>query len=169
MGQSAVLFGAQIFFLPPSEIIVEREARQRREIGLQGLLESIRKRGIANPLILRRDNRLVAGERRLRCAIELGLTQVPCRLFESMDETEAQIIELEENIKRAGLEWQDECRAMLRIHQLYCTQNSSWLLADTAEQIGVGQSEVSRKISLAKEIEEGNQQVINQPRYSAAR
>lgn len=161
-------FGQEIFFIPPAEIQVLREARQRRSLPLDGLKESIAKHGIANPIIVRRDLRLVAGERRLQSAIELGLALVPCRYFESMDETEAQIIELEENLKRLDLEWQDKCRAVGVIHQLYCSRDPEWTPAETAAAIGQSASQTSKDLRLWAEIEAGNQKVLENPRKEAA-
>lgn len=53
------------------------------EAETEGLLESIRERGILVPLVVVREHQkweLISGHRRLACARKLGLTEVPCQL-----------------------------------------------------------------------------------------
>src|SRR3982750_2064162 len=63
--------------------IVPSPLQPRREFqreALQELVDSIRERGIIQPLIVRPVNRqfeLIAGERRWRAAKEVGLTEAP--------------------------------------------------------------------------------------------
>ena len=49
----------------PGEIEVRRDTRQRKEIEVEDLVDSIRRRGQLQPIVITRDNVLVAGERRL--------------------------------------------------------------------------------------------------------
>src|ERR1700733_10097883 len=101
--------------LPLSSILINREGRQRRELDTSDLEESIRLRGVLVPLIVRRPQIgevnpvgevpessfvLVAGERRLEASRKLGLPDVPIIWLENLSPLEAQIVELEENIKR---------------------------------------------------------------------
>ena len=52
------------------------------------LVKSIRAFGILDPLIITRDGKVISGHRRLRAAEELGILEVPVRVFESEDETD---------------------------------------------------------------------------------
>lgn len=72
---------------------------------LQELVDSIRQHGILQPLVVtRQGNRfqLIAGERRLRAAIELGLDTVPV-LIRQADEQKKLELALIENLQRQDL------------------------------------------------------------------
>src|SRR3974390_3515955 len=117
--------------IPLADITVPREDRQRRVVhdaegrfvNSDGLLESIQARGVYNPIIVTDDLVLVAGERRLEASRELGLRDIPCRYVSDLSETEAKIIELEENLKRTELPWRDRCSAVAELNDPYCHDN----------------------------------------------
>lgn len=121
--------------LPLAEIIVKREERQRRELNdkaMPSLMASIKQHGVLEPLVITRQRVLVAGERRLEASRLLGLPDIPIRWHDQLDQAEVEIIELEENVKRQDLEWQDLVRAVARIHQLYQAKDSEWTMGETA-------------------------------------
>jgi ParB family chromosome partitioning protein len=113
--------------------------RQRKEFNEQAILDlanSIADIGLISPVVLRVDDegdlRLVAGERRLR-AIEVlsGLGtpfthggkavpegSIPCILHAELDPIDAFEIELEENIRREDLSWQDRAIATSQLVEL---------------------------------------------------
>lgn len=137
-------------FTPLGEIWVPRNTRQRREIVTDGLRDSIQRNGVLHPIIIIPEPgpegqiyRLVAGERRWTAAQELGHQTIPTRQFASLSGVEAQIIELEENIKRQDLIWQDIVKATSRIHQLYCQGNPDQTAMETAEAIGMTRGTIS--------------------------
>lgn len=138
---------------PLDSIIIDRESRQRRDLALDpGLLASIRRNGVIQPIVIRRaDGVLVAGERRLAASRELGLPDIPIRFLDSLSPIEAEIIELEENAKRLDLVWQDRVRATARIHELYKGLDGDWTMDQTAEALGLtaGNSIVSRYVKIA--------------------
>jgi hypothetical protein len=111
--------------IDPTTIKVEN--RQRREVTIDDqFLASIKGR-LINPIVLRRgehgaDIFLVAGGRRLEALIRLGISPLientHYRFFNDLTPSEAQIIELEENIKREDLPWRDQIRAFGQLHQL---------------------------------------------------
>lgn len=145
--------------LPLDQIYVERSERQRRELNTENLVSSIRIRGVLNPIIVEREagpsglHRLVAGERRLKASQELALPDIPVRFADTLTPIEAQIIELEENIKRSQLSWQDEAKATKRIHELYSELYLGWTQDKTADSISVVKSVVSMYLRVANEIE----------------
>lgn len=85
---------------------------------LKQLVESVRKHGILEPLIVRpltaRTYELVAGERRYRAAKEVGLAEVPVVIRE-LDEQQAFEIALLENLQRDDLNPIDETEGMLEL------------------------------------------------------
>uniref|UniRef100_A0A7C4TI43 ParB/RepB/Spo0J family partition protein n=1 Tax=candidate division WOR-3 bacterium TaxID=2052148 RepID=A0A7C4TI43_UNCW3 len=97
----------------PRENIPEEE--------LMGLVNSIREKGIIEPIIVKRmDNQfiLAAGERRLRAAKIAGLTQVPAIIKELTDK-ELLEIGLIENLHRADLNPIEEATAYQQLNQKF--------------------------------------------------
>lgn len=140
--------------VPLAAIRVERDDRQRRAITTVGLIESIRIRGVLNPIIIQRDGLLVAGERRLAASRELGLPDIPVRYNDQLDPIELQIIELEENVKRSDLTWPDLVQALGRIHGLYTSRTPNWSLTQTADSIGMTKGTVSMYLRVNANIDD---------------
>lgn len=159
--------------IPLDHIFVEREERQRRELDTENLKSSIRARGVLNPIIVERGkgdgglHRLVAGERRYKACQELGLPDIPVRFADTLSPIESQIIELEENIKRQQLEWQDQARAIQKIHGLYSTLDTTWTQEKSAEALGMVKSNISMYLKVASELDE-NERVSSAPTYRGA-
>lgn len=135
-------------YLSPDDIIVPPD-RQRKEFKIKDLIESIRRFGIINPIVVTSDNELIAGERRLRAARELGLDVVPVRYLEDLDPTERKVIELEENISRVDLTWQEEVDAVREIWEL----SGKPIRRELAEYLGRSEFWVRQRLKLAEEIE----------------
>jgi ParB/RepB/Spo0J family partition protein len=140
------------------EIFVPRDERQRKQVSTKGLIESIRVRGVLQPIIVERHaapdgrHKLTAGERRYTASLELGLATIPVRFAEDLDPIESSIFELEENIKRADLPWQDLVRATEAIHQLYKSATPTWTQDETTEALGLTKGTVSIYLRVAAEI-----------------
>lgn len=159
--------------IPIGQIRINRDARQRREINADDLVASIRARGIIIPLIVERTSSgdmflLVAGERRITAAAAAGLTTVPCRLAAELSDTERQIIELEENVKRKDLPWKDEVLAVQRIHELYLQLTPDQTQSQTADMIGMNQGLLSMMLRVAEEVKAGNPLVLASTSYRSA-
>lgn len=143
-----------------ASIIVDRDDRQRRQIEVEDLKQSLAKRGLINPLVVTRDHKLIAGERRLTAARELEWPEIAVRYLDELSLIELQLIELEENVKRKDLDWKDECLAVLRVHQLYLEKDPEWTLGETANELCMSLSGVSQKIRVANELTNGNERVV---------
>ena len=131
--------------IDPKVIVINRDGRQRQEniSEIEDLKQSIGSIGIINPVVVRQiDDKivLVAGERRLKVSLELNLAAIPVRFFDDLSEEEAEVIELEENIKRKELSWRDQVRAIGRLHQLYKKSNNSWKIEQTADAVSLHHS-----------------------------
>ena len=85
---------------------------------LEPLVQSVKQHGILEPLLVRPllDNQyeLVAGERRYRAAVELGLTEVPIVVRE-LNDTEALQLALVENLQREDLNPVEETEGILQL------------------------------------------------------
>lgn len=153
---------------PIAHIAVERTERQRRALtDIDELAESIHRIGLINPPVITQDGVLVAGERRLTACRQLGWTSIPIQFAEDLSDYELQSIELEENIKRVNLTWQEEVAAIERFHLLKATNEEAWSQSDTADALGMSKQEVSKKLAVASEMHV-NETVAGADRLSAA-
>lgn len=181
--------------------IVIKENRQRQEFepeALQELKCSIEDRGLLHPPVLRRESGtlvLVAGERRLKAIseiFELGGSfwyndrlfgadrgEIPYSDLGELSHLEAEEAELDENLKRRDLTWQEHAQAVARLHELRKAQKDehneciaggldtdsnviptlpAHTIADTAEELtgrrdGSYQDSVRTEILVAKHLD----------------
>lgn len=90
------------------------------DASLSDLAESIRERGVLEPIIVRRVGtgyEVVAGERRARAARMAGLSEVPAVVVD-LDDREALEIAITENLQREDLNAVEETEAVLDLLQL---------------------------------------------------
>lgn len=92
--------------------LIKVVSNPRKDFGnLEELKNSIEECGILEPLIINSNKELIAGERRLRCALELGLKVIPVIEISSDDKNFHEEIKLVENIQRKDLTPMEEARA----------------------------------------------------------
>jgi ParB family chromosome partitioning protein len=102
----------------PLEALLPSPQPRRRFENLEVLAESIREKGVLQPLLVRPlgDGRyaIVAGERRYRAAKMAGLTEVPVRVLD-LPEKEARLLALVENLQREDLNPYEETLGVLEL------------------------------------------------------
>jgi ParB family chromosome partitioning protein len=125
------------------------QPRQRfDEVILDELTQSIREKGIIQPLLVRPIDEadaafeLIAGERRWRAAQRAGLHQVPV-LVRSLNDAEALEIALVENLQREDLTALEEAEAYRRLMQEFGRTQAS-----LAETVGKSRSHVANTLRL---------------------
>ena len=85
--------------IPIESIKVKK--RVRKDLGnLEDLKDSLRTYGLLNPITLNRDYELIAGERRLTAAKEIGWTNINAVIVDNLSEIEELEMEIEENNQR---------------------------------------------------------------------
>lgn len=154
-----------------SDIQVNRGDRIRKELDpkrVADLADSISRIGLIHFPVVTRELLLVSGETRLRACEHLGWDQIVVQWADTLTDTEHLEIELEENVKRTDLSWQDQCDALRRYHELKKEQQPNWRLQDTADAVGIAVGTVHSYLEVAKEIVAGNERVINAPKRSTA-
>ena len=111
------------------------------------LAESIRSKGVLQPLLVRRQGEgyaLVAGERRWRAAQRAGLREVPC-IVRDVSEPEAFELALIENIQREDLNAIEEAGAYQRLIEYHgLTQE------ELAQRVGKDRSTVANSLRLLR-------------------
>lgn len=148
--------------IPISSIAVLN--RQRKALDpeeLNALATSIKLRGLLHPIVVRnpRDDEkdslqegqtcvLCVGGRRLAAHILLGRNEIEANLKEDLGRIEAELVELEENLKRVNLTWQEETEARARIANLYQQLNPGANIRETAEYVGISSAQLSKDLSL---------------------
>jgi len=102
----------------PLDLLVPSPQPRKRFENLKALAESIREKGVLQPLLVRPlgDGRyaIVAGERRYRAARMAGLSEVPVRVVE-LSEKEARLLALVENLQREDLNPYEETVGVLAL------------------------------------------------------
>lgn len=133
--------------------------RQRQEFdpeALTDLANSISAHGLLHPIVVRETSMgliLVAGERRLRAmdtiialgdpirhnGAQIAANHVPFVTLGELDPLSAEEAELDENLKRQDLSWQEEASAVSRLHSLRLKQaqlaGETHTITDTAKEL----------------------------------
>jgi ParB family transcriptional regulator, chromosome partitioning protein len=146
--ESEVLKGIDMIKITDIEPNINQPRKRFDEEGLRELTESIRKHGIVQPIIVRRDNnktfKIIAGERRWRAAKSAGLKELPVLV---KDATDRQIMEIAliENLQREDLNAIEEANAYRQLISEY-----SMTHGDIAEIIGKSRVDITNKLRLLK-------------------
>ena len=154
-GIDALLGGDREGDLPVQEVAVgnlrpnpEQPRRSFREDALRELADSIREKGVLQPILVEEasDGRfiIIAGERRVRAARMAGLERVPVvvRRFTAEEKLEIALIE---NVQREDLSPLEEARAYKRLMEL---GNASQ--EQVAQKVGKDRSTIANTIRLLK-------------------
>ncbi len=140
------------FFLCPIEKIRPNPLQPRlkiEEAKLKGLVDSIRERGLIQPIVVRDENGsycIIAGERRWRAAQLAGLKKVPV-IIKDYTPDEALEVALIENIQREDLNPVEEAMAYKRM----------------VEELGYTQTQVAQKIGKDRSTVANTMRILNLP------
>lgn len=142
----AVSGGVEIGLIDPNPF---QPRRDWSSADIQSLAASIRAQGILQPLVLRRRGRryqLIAGERRLRAAQEVGLQTVPAVVREADDE-QMLALALMENIQRTDLGPLEKAEAFRRL----------------SGEFGLTQEEMGRQVGMSRSAVANFQRLLDLP------
>lgn len=143
-GESATLLSCGI-----EEVIPNRSQPRKHfdESKLQELADSIREKGILEPLVVRKaagGYELIVGERRWRAAQKAGLKEVPV-LVKEADDREVLELSLIENLQRENLNPLEEAGAYWRL-----TEEFGITQADLSTRLGKDRTTVVNSIRLLR-------------------
>jgi len=80
---------------------IKIKKRVRKDLGnLEDLKDSLRTYGLMNPITINSKYELIAGERRLQAAIQLGWTSINVNIIDNLSEVDQLEMEIEENNQR---------------------------------------------------------------------
>ncbi|MBN9390479.1 MAG: ParB/RepB/Spo0J family partition protein [Chloroflexi bacterium] len=149
-------------YLAP-DLIQPNPKQPRRSIeteALATLKESIRERGILQPLLVMRGENgnyiLVAGQRRLAAARELGLVRVPVMVLNEI-RPDYLVDSLLENIQREELSGIDEGHSFITLKEEF-----GWSQREIANRIHKHESYVSERIRTAEKLTAITKEIISE-------
>ena len=138
------------YFVCPIEMIRPNKGQPRKNFSpekLQELADSIREKGIIQPLVVtKKENcyEIIAGERRWRAAQKAGLREVPVVIREASNEAALELA-LIENIQRQDLNAIEEAQAYRSlVEQLAISQE------DVAKRVGKNRTTITNSLRLLK-------------------
>lgn len=155
---------------PIDELYFDKDLSQRQDMGdLNDLIQSISRIGLINAIVIEADGKIRAGRRRYLALKEMGQIEAEVKLVSDLSEIELRQLELDENIRRKDLTWQEQVAAFNEYHNL-CTESegADWTIPKTAERLGVSVSNLRRFVNVAREIDTGNEMVAKADKLSTA-
>lgn len=144
-----------------ADVVVQDRLRKFTDESVESLASSIERLTLFHPIVINKDgNILLAGERRLEACKLLGWERIECKFKEDLTEDEALEIELEENLQREDISWQEESVARERLHEIKIrlygkprhSKDPGWRLQDTADSLGISKVQVHRDLQLAQAL-----------------
>lgn len=144
------------FYTVPVDKIKIEDRRRKDPGNIDELADSISRYGLLHPVIITRDLKLIAGERRLRAHMKLKIKEIPVQLFEELDEYTHEAVELEENIRRLDFSWQEQCLAILKYHRHRRKKDQDWDPSCTSDTLNLSETQVRRAIAVGTELEGPN-------------
>ncbi len=119
---------------------------RRNHVGIDELAESIREKGILEPILVRPNQdgtwEIVAGERRWRAASRVGLSLVPCIELDVDDQGSLEI-SLIENLQRRDLDPFEEAEAIARL-----VEEFGYTHEQIARKLGRSRTSITEILSL---------------------
>jgi ParB family transcriptional regulator, chromosome partitioning protein len=138
--------GAPIGRLVPIEDIDPNPNQPRQSVGdLSELVASVREKGILEPILVRPSGsrfEIIAGERRYRAAMEVGLAELPCVVRDASD-AETMEIALVENLQRKDLHAFEEADGLKVLAESY-----GYTHEKMAQKLGKSRTSVTEVLSL---------------------
>jgi ParB family chromosome partitioning protein len=138
--------GAPVGRLVPLEDIDPNPNQPRQTVGdLSELVASVREKGILEPILVRPSGsrfEIIAGERRYRAAMEVGLAEMPCVVREATD-AETMEIALIENLQRKDLNPFEEADGLRVLADAY-----QYTHENMAQKLGKSRTSVTEVLSL---------------------
>jgi ParB family chromosome partitioning protein len=152
-------------YVPLNEI--DTSGRIREDYGdLDGLKESLTKYGLLQPIVINQNKRLIAGGRRYRAHHDLGEKEIAVVFFETLNEVQLRVLEVEENIQRKDFDWKERVLAVVIAHEtakrhaIVDKGLTQWTQAQTGELLGISVGNVNNYIKLAGYIRSKDAEIL---------
>jgi ParB family transcriptional regulator, chromosome partitioning protein len=133
----------EVELIPVATITASQRNPRRRLHGIDELAASLAAHGLLQPVLVRRSDEhfeLVAGHRRLAAAVQLGWQNIPC-IVRSVDEDQAYVLTIVENLQREDLSSREESDALAIL-----VKERKWSTHQVAAAIQRSQAYVSKRL-----------------------
>lgn len=153
--------------------------RMRKDLGdIDSLKESLAEHGLLQPIGVRPSPttqgffQVIWGGRRFEAATQLGWEDIECKILTCEEDYELREKELEENIRRKDMTWQEQAMSMYEIHDLKVRRNAiigeRWGYRETGQLLGISLGNVSYTLEVAKRLRTGDEEITQAPNLTEA-
>lgn len=155
-------------FVPIDSITVPEGAQRQffDEDKIKGLADSIVENGLIHAIVIDLDSKIIVGRRRLRAVKLLHEREllfrygdelvppgyIPVLFNTQLTEEQRFAVELEENVNRENLTWQEKAAAIVKLHSFRKQQEGGQTILDTATEAKVTNSTVIDAILVEKHL-----------------
>lgn len=101
----------QIIYKPVQEIVPYAKNPRKNDDAVDKVIESIKEFGFRNPLILDSSGVVIAGHTRLKAAIKLGMSEVPCIMADDLTPEKVRAYRIADNKSAEYSKWDFEALA----------------------------------------------------------
>lgn len=95
----------KIVYKKVSELVPYENNPRKNDDAVQYVANSIKEFGFRNPIIIGKDNVIAAGHTRLKAAISLGMTEVPCIMADDLTEEQLNAFRIADNKTGEKASW----------------------------------------------------------------
>ena len=101
-----------IVTIPIGEIKPYKNNPRKNDSAVPAVINSIREFGFRVPLLVDRDNVVIAGHTRLKAALQLGMTEIPCIIADELTPAQVKAYRLMDNKASEKSHWNEELLAL---------------------------------------------------------
>jgi len=145
---AAAVSGGAVVWISTNQLLSMPFSARLEDGNLNELAASIRELGVLQPITVRPKGEgyyeIVMGQRRVKAAVLAGLDKVPC-IIREMDDEEAYLTQLTENIQRHDLSDYEKAR-MLK----YLKERFGWTHEQLAKKIGKDRTWVTHHLAILR-------------------
>ena len=163
----------KIKYVKVTAIKLREDAQRQKLAGVEDLMNSIERIGLIHPIVLDDKFTLIAGGCRLEAYKRLSETdkkyaEIPAIFLADLSAKEKQIIELEENIKRSDLPWQDTALTIKRINDMLIELGECANSQERADYVGMTKPTYLRWLTVGEAVAAKHERVLAAPNIMAA-
>jgi len=138
----------------------------------EDLAPSIAEHGLIQPVVLDDKNRLIAGGCRYTAFKLLQFDKIPYVTRAKLSPSDAKLLELEENLRRKKMRWQEVTLGIYSAHQLKKKESSKvqakWGVRQTGALLGVSHATVGDSLIVAEYLIKGDKEVLEAQTFEKA-
>lgn len=140
--------------IPLSQLVIDKfNARGGEWISDEGLIDSIRKQGVLEPLLVRPVKNkfgIVCGSRRFFASREARLKTVPCIIREGLTDVNALGISLQENLQSNSLDGVQESEAIAKMWEMFGEKTYEEKMKEMEKRFGLKETTVREYLQISR-------------------